>query len=56
MATAASLVAWRISPRPSKNFKNARHSEEFAKLDVVRNDIGGLLANLRDSLKVKATA
>ncbi len=34
----------------------SRVSEEFAKLDVVRNDIGGLLANLCDSLKVKVTA
>ncbi len=34
----------------------SRVSEEFAKLDVVRNDIGGLLANLRDSLKVKVSA
>ena len=34
----------------------SRVSEEFAKLDVVRNDIGGLLVNLRDSLKVKVSA
>ena len=34
----------------------SRVSEEFAKLDVVRNDIGGLLANLRNSLKVKVSA
>src|SRR5262249_33830559 len=34
----------------------SRVSEEFVKLDVVRNDISGLPANLRDSLKVRVTA
>ena len=31
----------------------SRLSEEFAKLDMIRNDIGGLLVNLSGSLKVK---